>query len=95
MPEIDQTLHNKLVDAVTAYDRKQESKRGYNRYALAQYLARVQEVSADIAKGADIRAAITAGFTGRLLDACLKAVGLPKSSDSEQRGRYVYTPVAQ
>ena len=36
-------LHFKLVHAVTEYDRKQSTKRGYNPYALGQYLQRIQE----------------------------------------------------
>ena len=90
------TLHDRLIHAVTEYDRKQSTKRGYNIYALGQCVGRVQEVTADIQAGADIRNAITAAFTGRLLDVCLKAAGLPKSSTEEARGHgeWYYQPVA-
>jgi hypothetical protein len=83
----------KLIFAVSAYDRQQSTKRGYNHYALAQYFMRVDEITADIANGADVRKAITAGFSGSLADKCLKAVGLEKTSKAENLGGYVYTPV--
>lgn len=56
-----------LVASVTAYDRKQSRKRCYNIYALAQYLARVEDVVADIDAGASVLDAINAGFCGPLL----------------------------
>jgi hypothetical protein len=77
--------HDKLIAALTAYDRKQSTKRDYNHYALAQYFARVDDVHADIAAGASVRAALVAAFCGRLLDVCLKAVGESKSTDDDQR----------
>lgn len=75
-------LHHKMIHAVTEYDRKESTKRGYNPYALPQYMQRVQEISADIGKGADPREAITTGFTGRLVNHVLKAAGLA----AERRG---------
>jgi len=89
------TIHDTLLHALTEYDRKQSSKRGYNMYALPQYIGRLHDIDADLAQGADLRAALTAAFCGRLLDVCLKAVGLPKSTDGEQRGGVVYTPASQ
>jgi hypothetical protein len=92
-------VRDQLVHAVTAYDRKQEDKakrnpRAYhNAYALPQYLARVDDIMADIANGASTEAAICAGFTpGALRNACLKAVGLAKS-DVESSGSYKGLPV--
>lgn len=79
-------LESKLAHAFTVWDRKNSKRKGYNVYALAQYLTRVDEVVTDIRQGADVRAAITAGFCGRGLDVALKAAGLPKSTDTEQRG---------
>lgn len=93
------TLHSALVHAATEYDRREEakaarSKRGYhNPYALAQYLARIEEVETDIAAGASTRDALTAAFTGRLLNHMLKAVNEDGATDAETRGRYVYQPV--
>jgi hypothetical protein len=85
-------LHRTLGAAVTRFDRMAEqraarSRRGYhNRYALGQYLLRVDEIAADVRAGSSPRAAILAGFSGRLADACLKAIGEPKASDAEARG---------
>lgn len=73
----------KLIHAVTAYDRKQEGRRGYNRYALAQYLDRVEDASKH---GGTLRQALVANFNDRLLDVCLKAVGEPKATYEELRG---------
>lgn len=78
-------LHSKLAHAVTDYDRKQEGKRGYNRYALSQYLRAVHETVADIDLGKAPRRALVDHFSGRLLDATLKAAGLPSSTRDEQR----------
>jgi hypothetical protein len=84
----------KLLHAVTEYDRRESKKSSYNRYALPQYIARINEIDADIQNGADIRKAIVAGFSGRLADRCLKAAGLPKTSDDEQRGGWFYQPAS-
>ena len=92
-------IRSKLIHAVTAFDRGQadkaaESKRGYyNHYALGQYLARLDDVMADIANGATPLAAIEAGFTpGPLRNACLKAVG-EAASNRESAGSYLGMPV--
>jgi hypothetical protein len=81
-------LESKLVHAVTAWDKKQMTKRGYNIYALPQYLLRCDEAIADIRRGAgrdaDIRCALIANFCDRLLDVVLKAADLPKSTKHEQ-----------
>jgi len=81
------TTKDKLISAVTQYDRKQSSKRGYNFYALPQYMARVDLICNDIAAGAGESDAIKAGFDGRLADACLRALGLPITTDLDSRGR--------
>jgi hypothetical protein len=36
-------LTDKLAHALTAYDIKQSKRKGYNVYALAQYLGRVND----------------------------------------------------
>lgn len=77
------TLHNALVHAATAYDRKESTKRYYNHYALAQYLMRIDEVEADIVKGTAPRQALLAAFNDRLLDHMLKAIGEPKFTRDE------------
>lgn len=89
-------IHDSLVHAVTEYDRKESTKRGYNRYALPQYIGRIQEIDEDLKNGADLRSALVAAFCGkRLLDSCLKAVGLPKSTDQDKDdGRWYYVPAS-
>lgn len=69
------TIRAKLVHAVTEFDRKASTRRGFNPYALGIYLGRVDDVIADINKGATPRKALCAGFSDRLLDHCLKAIG--------------------
>jgi hypothetical protein len=87
------SLHTALVHAATMYDRKEETKRGYNRYALGQYLMRIDEVEADIKAGTPPRAALLAAFNDRLLDHMLKAIGEPEFTRDEMTGQsYVYIP---
>ena len=64
----------RLAHAVTAYDRRQANRRHYNVYALPQYLARAQDVASRIAKGASVRDAVSAGFSGSLQAFILKAL---------------------
>ena len=91
------TLHDKLLHAVTEYDRRQAGKPGYNIWALPMMVKRVQEVTADVDRGAPVRAAILAGFLGRCLDRCLKVAGEPKATQAEilAHNMYGYTPVSQ
>lgn len=83
----------KLIHAVTEYDRKQSRKPGYNRYALPQYLERVDLICKDINAGADASHAIKAGFSGRLADACLKSLGLDLTTTADAIGGLYYRPV--
>jgi hypothetical protein len=87
-------ISDKLTSAVTQYDAKQSKKKDYNIYALGIYLERCEAVVADVAAGADLRKAIVAGFTGRLVDFILKQFNLPISTDDEARGGMCYRPVA-
>lgn len=87
------TLKEKLIHAVTEYDRKQSGKLGYNRNALGIYFARVDNICDDVAAGADLRSAICAGFLGRTADTCLKAVGLPKTEAKDEPKGLSYCPV--
>ena len=82
-----------LIHAVTGFDRRASTRKGHNPYALGQYFQRVDEVCADIDNGADPRAAILAGFSRRVANTCLKALGLPLSTTEEARsGRLYYSP---
>lgn len=75
---------------MTRYDMKQSKKLGYNHYALSLYLERIDLICADVEKGVDVRAAIVAGFSGRVADACLKAVELSSTTKSENTGGTYY-----
>ncbi len=74
-PEQSRALSDKLVHAVTRYDRAQSIKRGYNHYALGIYLNRIDDVMGDIHKGVGVAKALQSGFNDRLLDHLLKAIG--------------------
>jgi hypothetical protein len=90
------SIKDKLVHAATRYDERESKKAGYNPYALGQYFARIDEVSADIERGADPRAAIVAGFNGRLASAMLKAIGQGAISKGEATsGSWCYAPVSK
>ena len=80
------TIHYKLLHAVTDYDRKQSTEPGYNVYALSLYLGAIDRAERRIEEGQSLRQALVASFTGRLLTVVLKAVGEPKATDTEQRG---------
>ncbi|CAK9251251.1 unnamed protein product [Sphagnum jensenii] len=67
--------------------------KGYNIYALGQYMARVKEIVADIKRGADVRKAVVRGFNGRIAAACLKALKLPAYTKQDAIGSGVYRPV--
>ena len=87
------TTKDKILHAVTELDRRASTRKGHNPHALGIYFQRVDEICADIDNGADPRAAILAGFSGRVADACLKALNLPLSTTEEARGgRLYYSP---
>lgn len=85
MNEVADKLHFTLVHTVTEYDRKQSTKRGYNIYALSQYLNAIEVAEIRMEKGRTLREALVSSFNGRLLDRLLKAVGEPTSTVEEQR----------
>ncbi len=86
-PEQEQAvIRAKLLHVLVAYDKRQSKKPSYNRYALSHYCDALAHTMELAAKGHSIRESLCDAFTGRLLDLCLKAVGEPKSTDTEQRG---------
>jgi hypothetical protein len=87
-------MKNQIVSLLTAYDKKQSSKKSYNNYALGIYLNQLDNVILDIELGADARAAIVAGFNGRLLDFVLRGLGIAISTEQEQIGSGIYRPVS-
>lgn len=68
------TVRQKLVNALTDYDRKQSTKRGYNPHALALYFEALDECMSQYENGATIEHALSCRFNDRVLAACLKAV---------------------
>jgi len=90
---------DKLVHAVTAFDRAQEAKATknprhyYNHYALPQYLGAVARVADDIEAGAAVDEAIIAAMHGPLRTACLKACGFKANHVPARHGNYLGLPV--
>ena len=70
--------HALILNAVATYDRKQEKKKYYNRYALAQYCAAVTNVFAAVEQGQELRTAILQCFVGQLANVVLKSVNLDR-----------------
>jgi hypothetical protein len=67
-------LYLTLAHAVTAYDRKQEGKRGYNPYALPQYLARCEDIVCDVAAGYPLAQVIEQNLLDRLRNHVARAL---------------------
>jgi len=85
-------IQARLAMALTTYDRKQSTRKHHNPYALAQYLERLELVMDDIAAGATPRQALCAGFSDRVLDACLRAIGEPLHTKQELGTGWYYKP---
>lgn len=83
-------IKDKLIHALTEYDRKQSKRRAYNPHALGIYFNRLDEVCADIDRGASVRQALLNGFNDRLLDVCLKAVGEPLYTRDQMHAQSIY-----
>ncbi len=81
-------IHFKMVSEITAYDRRQSTKRGYNMFALPIMIGAAQEASKAIESGKPARAAIVDKFCGRLLDRILKVIGEAPSTDADQRMKW-------
>jgi hypothetical protein len=86
-------LRDTLFSALILFDAKQAARPGYNRFAMPQYLQRLDEVMADIDAGAPVREAIVAGFNGRLAAALLKAAGQSAYTHEDGVGGVFYSPV--
>jgi hypothetical protein len=69
------SIKDKLLHAVTEWDRRASKRKGYNPFALGLMFEAVDRTSAAIEGGATVRVALVANFNDRLLDHCLKAVG--------------------
>jgi hypothetical protein len=67
-------MRQKLVNALTDYDRKQSTRRGYNPHALALYFEALDDALAQAEKGKPINTALESMFNDRVLSVCLKAI---------------------
>ena len=80
-PRTAQERRDRMVTALTAYDRRQAAlaarnpRRSYNRYALPQYLNAVSRIEGLIEGGATVRDAVSQCFCAPLRDLVLKAAG--------------------
>lgn len=75
----------KLFNALTAYDKKQSTKKGYNPYALGHYASALARTAEMVENGTELREAIIRCFLGRLQAALLKAVGASAATREESR----------
>lgn len=72
--EIPGVLSVRLTHAVTRYDMREASKRGYNPYALAQYLEACDTLERLLSEGVALERALESCFSDRLLQAVRRAV---------------------
>ena len=94
-PEQLARIRFQLIHAVTDYDRRQSRRADYNRYALPQYCAAVNNIMTDLDSGADLRAAVCPALLGRLLSRALRELGLPDFTSAERQAQTTcYTPAA-
>lgn len=88
-----ETQHAKLLHKLTSIDRRAAKRPHHNPYALAHYCRALNNAQRHCDNGADLRVALLNCFNGRLLDHCLKAVGLETSTNEEQHiGGYPKLP---
>ena len=68
------TIKEKLIQAVTEYDRKDAQKRGQDCFLLGCYIDGVNDICDNIESGMNICPAIAAVFDEFLTDFCMKAI---------------------
>lgn len=88
--KLDSNMRLKIVCALTEYDRKQSTRKGYNPYALPLYLGSLHRVEqlASLSENLatfELRRLFVRFFCDRVLDVVLKAIGQVKSTDEENR----------
>jgi len=83
---IDSTYRVEIVHALTAYDIRQSKKRFYNPYALGLYMQALERADELVAEGKSMRYALVKSFTGPLLRAVGKAVGITFTKDEINYG---------
>lgn len=86
------SIHSALIHAATRHDDREAKGKRYNPYALAQYLRRIDDIEADIAKGASPKDAIMAGTHGTLRSALLRAVGENADHSEVRHGNHLGMP---
>lgn len=67
-------VRDRLVHALTAYDRKQSVRRGYNMHALSLYFMALDNAAELVSQGHTWPTALSEVFEGPVLKAALKAL---------------------
>lgn len=67
-------VKDRIVHALTAYDRQQSSRRGFNPHALAMYFQALDEAEEMVSKGKTWERALNAVFCDRVLATALRAI---------------------
>jgi hypothetical protein len=68
------TLEHTLISTITSYDKKQSTKKSYNRLSLGKYMVRLDNTLSEAAQGVPIDQALAANFNGNILEVLLRAV---------------------
>lgn len=67
-------VKDRIVHALTAYDRQQSSRRGSNPHALAMYFQALDEAEEMVSKGKTWEKALNAVYCDRVLTVALEAI---------------------
>ncbi len=94
-PDSHGALHNALMSAVTAYDRRREGKPGFNRYALPQYMQAVDNIITDVKSGKPLLQAIGDHTNDLLKHALIKAAGTAVDLAGDYAMRYAHNALAK
>jgi hypothetical protein len=81
-------MRHKLLTAIVKYDARLSKKPHYNVYTLSHACNALTRAMNAVDRGVTPREALCGTFCGRLLDACLKAIGESPSTREEQRGMW-------
>jgi hypothetical protein len=73
--EVNKIVRSRLEHALTDYDRKQSTRRGYNPYALTHYLGAISDAWILVSQGKSWEEALRQVLCDRVLDVALKAIG--------------------
>jgi hypothetical protein len=71
---MDMDTKQRIVAALTEYDRKQSTRRSYNHHALALYFEALDEAETAVNRGQTWEAALKLSFNDRVLEVCLRAI---------------------